>query len=399
MQSLRIGNEELQYERELLSSGFPGKQPRSFAEDLEKTFAARFGSRYAIAMCNGTATLHAALAALGVGPGDEVIVPPLTMASTSLAVLHTGARPVWADVDPETFELSTATVARHIGASTKAIMPVSLYGLPAPITDLASFSLPIVEDSAQCFLGRIDGKIAGTLGAIGSFSFQNSKHMTCGEGGITVTDDPNLALRMRRFSSLGYDQLSAEPGKMKIDKKSIVHPDTIRHVEYGFNYRLSELCAAAALAQLEKLDRLVAMRQKCAIAFLQVIEECPFLTVQKTPPGVEHSYWAVAAQLDTDFVSWDDFYNAFCSNGGDGFYGAWRLTYQEPFFAKHFPGIHCPVAEKLQKRMIQFKTHYQNDTEIEREIKALRTTIEYFNTKHTIMNKKAVQLADKTSSL
>lgn len=379
MQSLRIGDKELQYEMELLSSGFPGKQPRSFTEALEKRFAAKFGSRYAIAMCNGTATLHAALAAMGVGPGDEVIVPPLTMASTSLAVLHAGARPVWADVDPETFVLSAATVAPHIGAASKAIMPVSLYGLPAPVQELAGFSLPVIEDSAQCFLGRIDGKIAGTIGAIGSFSFQNSKHMTCGEGGITVTDDPELALKMRRFSSLGYDQLSAEPGKMKIDKKSIVHPDTIRHVDFGFNYRLSELCAAVALAQLEKLDSMVAMRQKCARAFLQVIEECPFLTAQKTPPGVEHSYWAVAAQLDTDFVSWDDFYNTFCSNGGDGFYGAWRLTYQEPFFAKHFPGIQCPVAERLQKRMIQFKTHYQSDTEINREIKALEATIQHFN--------------------
>lgn len=381
MQSARLGTKELQYLTELLSGGFPGRQSRSFVRDLEQLFAQKLGVRYAIAFSNGTATLHAALAALGVGQGDEVIVPPLTMASTSLAVLHAGATPVWADVDPKTFVLSAATIESKITPRTKAVMPVSLYGLPAPVPELLRFGLPVVEDSAQCFLGKINGKNAGTIGKIGSFSFQNSKHMTCGEGGMIVTDDPECALRLRRFGSLGYGQLSVEPGAAKIDKKLIVRPDAIRHVEYGFNYRLSEFCAAVALAQLENLEELVARRKKCAEAFLELIDGCPFLTAQKTPDGVENSFWAVAVQLDTQFVSWNDFYDYFCSAGGDGFYGAWRLNYREPFFSERFPGVHCPNAERLQPRMIQFKTHYSSEGEIEREITALRNTLTHFSRK------------------
>ena len=375
----RIGNKELQYVTELLRGGFPGRQERGFVGELEQKFAEKFGSRFAITFTNGTATLHAALAACGVGPGDEVIVPPLTMSSTSFAVLHAGATPVYADVDPDTFVLTPETVKPHITARTRAIMPVNLYGLPAVTPEFTAFAaeygLPVIEDSAQCFLGRVGGRYAGTLGAVGSFSFQNSKHMTCGEGGITVTDDPKMAEVLRRFSSLGYGQISAEPGKSKIDKNAIAAPETIRHVEYGFNYRLSELCAAVALAQLEHLDELVEERRKCAQAFIEVLDGCRFLKVQKTPAGVENSYWTVAAELDQRVVTWKDFQQEFLRNGGDGFYGAWRLAYQEPFFARHFSGASCPAAEKLQRNMIQFKTHYSFAEEMPRQLEALKAAI------------------------
>ena len=375
----RIGDRELQYVTELLRGGFPGRQERSFVGELEKKFAEKFGSRYAISFTNGTATLHAALTACGVGPGDEVIVPPLTMSSTSLAVLHAGATPVYADVDPDTFVLTPATVKPHITAKTRAIMPVNLYGLPAVTPEFVAFAseygIPVIEDSAECFLGQVGDRYAGTLGAVGSFSFQNSKHMTCGEGGITITDDPKLAAVMRRFSSLGYGQISAEPGKSKIDKNAVAAPETIRHVEYGFNYRLSEVCAAVALAQLEHLDALVEERRKCARAFIEVLDECRFLKVQKTPSGMKNSYWTVAAELDQRVVTWKDFQQEFLRNGGDGFYGAWRLAYQEPFFAQRFSGTSCPVAEKLQRNMIQFKTHYCFADEMPRQLEALKAVI------------------------
>ena len=258
-------------------------------------------------------------------------------------------------------------------------MPVNLYGLPAVTPEFIAFAegynIPVIEDSAQCFLSKVGNKYAGTVGAVGSFSFQNSKHMTCGEGGITVTDDPEKAAIMRRFSSLGYGQISAEPGKSKIDKNAIASPDTIRHVDYGFNFRLSEVCAAVALAQLEQLDGFVTARQKCAEAFLEVIDGCRFLRVQKTPKGITNSYWTVALRLDQNVVSWKEFQQEFLKNGGDGFYGAWRLAYQEPFFAELYPQISCPVAEDLQRNMIQLKTHYDFDTEMPQQLSALKAVI------------------------
>ena len=383
MKNWRIGSNELAYVTELLNGGFPGRQSRGFVGELEKNFAEKTGSKYAISFTNGTATLHAALVACGVGPGDEVIVPPLTMSSTSLAVLHAGAKPVFADVDPDTFVLTWETVKPHISSRTKAVMPVNLYGLPAVTEEFVrqadSCGLPVIEDSAQCFLGKADGRYAGTIGKIGSFSFQNSKHMTCGEGGMTVTDDPELAQKLRRFSSLGYGQISAEPGKSKIDKNVIAAPETIRHVEYGFNYRLSEICGAVALAQLERLDEFTARRIRCADAFMEVIDGCKFLKVQKTPADTVNSYWALAAELDQNTVSWKEFQQEFLKQGGDGFYGAWRLAYQEPFFAALYPQVSCPVAERLQRNMIQFKTHYLFEEEMPSQLNALKSVISKFS--------------------
>lgn len=376
MRSWRVGKNEEKYLLELLNSGYPGSNPAGFTGRLEKAFAERFGTRFAISFCNGTATLHAALAALGVGPGDEVIVPPLTMSSTSLAVLHAGAKPIFADVDRETFVLSPETVRKRITKRTKAIMPVSLYGLPAPVDELEKFGLPIVEDSAECYLGKLNGKLAGTIGKIGSFSFQNSKHITCGEGGMTVTDDPELAVALRRFSSLGYGQVSSEPGKSKIDKDAIANPDTVRHTHFGFNYRLSDICSAFALAQLEHLDEFVALRVRCGEAFRKAAAGVDWLKPQKNPENCFNSYWTAAFTLDTDKVPWHTFHKAFRANGGEGFYGAWRLAYNEPWFAAHVEHDPCPNAEYVQPRMIQMKTNYGSEEELKVQIEAFVRTIE-----------------------
>ncbi len=376
MRSWRVGKNEEKYLLELLNSGYPGGNTANFTGRLEKAFAERFGTKYAISFCNGTATLHAALASLGVGPGDEVIVPPLTMSSTSLAVLHAGAKPVFADVDRETFVLSPKAVKRQISPRTKAIMPVSLYGLPAPVDELEKFGLPIVEDSAECYLGKLNGKLAGTIGKIGSFSFQNSKHITCGEGGMTVTDDPDLAVALRRFSSLGYGLVSSKPGESKISKDAIASPETIRHTDFGFNFRMSDLCSAFALAQLERLDEFVALRIHCAEAFRKAAEGVPWLKPQKNPANCVNSYWTAAFTLDTDRVPWHTFHRTFRANGGEGFYGAWRLAYNEPWFAAHVEHDPCPNAEFLQPRMIQMKTNYGTEEELAVQIRAFERTIE-----------------------
>jgi perosamine synthetase len=237
--SWRIGPKEYQYVAQLLDSGFPGSAHVHFTARLEAAFAQAFGCRYAISHANGAATLHSALAGVGVAPGDEVIVPPLTMASTSLAVLHQGAVPVFADIHPDTFVIDPQSIRARITPRTRAIITVALYGLSPdmdPIMALArEHALAVIEDDAQCFLGRYKGRIAGSIGDLASFSFQNSKHITCGEGGMVTTNNQDYADRVARFASLGYGLVHAGAGKSKIDKRAILHPSFKRHVSLGYN--------------------------------------------------------------------------------------------------------------------------------------------------------------------
>ncbi len=387
--SWRIGDKEFEYLKQLLDSGFPGAAGVSFTAKLEAAFAEKFHCRYAISHANGTATLHSALAAAGVEPGDEVIVPPLTMASTSLAVLHQNAVPVFADIDPATFLIDPQEIRRQITPRTRAIITVALYGLSPdmdPIMELAAeHGLAVIEDDAQCFLGRYRGRIVGSIGHLGSFSFQNSKHITCGEGGMVTTNSPDYADRVAKFASLGYGLVSAQPGKSRIDKRAIVRPDFKRHVSLGFNYRMSDVCAAMLLAQLERLEEFVAWRKRAAAAYDQVVRSCSWLKPQHVPDDCEHSYWAYTVCLppEGDGPTWQQFFDKFVELGGDWFYGAWGLTYLEPLFQdgrfarQYEPGL-CPVAESLQPRLMQFKTHYGDQQTIDRQAEALANTIRFF---------------------
>lgn len=380
----RISDKERAYVQEVLDSQFRTSAGAQMNKRLEEAFAATFGVRYAIAHVNGTATLHAALAAAGVGPGDEVIVPPLTMSSTALSVLHANATPVFADVDPHTFNLDPRSIEQHITPATKAIMPVALYGLSPdldPMMDLArQHGLTVVEDDAECFLGYYKGRLVGTIGHLASFSFQSSKHMTSGEGGMIITDDEDLANKVRRFNSLGYAAVSA--GKGKITKETIQDPNYERHASVGWNYRMPELCAAVALAQTERLAVFVNQRVAVARLYADAVQDCGWLIPQATPDGYVHSYWTYVLRLadDVDF-SWYDFRRKYIELGGDGIYAAWQLTYLEPAFRDLSPQYRrglCPVAETLQPRLLQFKTNYMDLSLAAQKAEALSRTIAYF---------------------
>jgi perosamine synthetase len=389
---VKITDRERKYVQEVLDGQFRSSAGTQMTGRLERTFAETFGVKYAIAHINGTATLHSALAAAGVGPGDEVIVPPLTMSSTSFAVLHANAVPVFADVDPRTFNLDPADVARRITPRTRAIIPVCLYGLSVdfdPLLALASeHNLTIIEDDAQCFLGSYKGRMVGTLGHMASFSFQSSKHMTSGEGGMVVTNDARLAEKVRRFNSLGYAAVAAAPGKGKISRDVIQDPAYERHSDIGWNYRMPELCAAVALGQVERLQELVEVRVKAAALYREALAGCHWLVPQHVPDGYVNSYWSYAVKLDNrDEFTWYDFRKKFSELGGDGIYAAWQLTYLEPAFRgknsagdsqqQYASGL-CPVAEALQPKLLQFKTNYFEVERAERQAEVLRKTIGYF---------------------
>ena len=390
----RISEKERQYVEEVLSMNFRTSANSKMTRRLEEAFAEKFDSKYAVAFCNGTATLHIALEAVGVGLGDEVIVPPLTMSSTTYGVLHANATPVFADVAPETFQISAESIEKCITPRTKAIIAVSLFGL-APDFDAINaiakkHNLAVIEDDAQCFLGKYKGKTVGTLGDIASFSFQSSKHMTCGEGGMLITQDGELADKIRKYSCLGYASVGSKTGK--ISKTDIQDPDYCRHGSLGWNYRLSDVCSAVALGQVERLEELVELRQKSAAFFADAVKDAPFLTPQKIGDDYESSFWAFVAKINDDSIAWRTFRDKYLELGGDGIYAAWKLTYQEPMFRDmallrregllnkdvcYDDGI-CPVAEHLQPRLLQFKTNYFDLDVAEQKAEILKKTIDYF---------------------
>ena len=392
----RIGEAEYRYVREVLEQGFRTSYNGSMCKRLEKAFAERFGSQYAVSFCNGTTTLHIALEAAGVGAGDEVIVPPLTMSSTTFAVLNAGAIPVYADIDPDTFNISADAIEKVITPRTKAIMPVALFGLGPELDKINAIAkkhgLVVVEDDAECFLGKCNGKLVGTFGDMASFSFQASKHLTAGEGGIVITDNVDYALSLRRYSGLGYASLSANKGR--ISKSDIQDPNYCRHASLGWNFRMSDVCAAVALGQLENIDALVERRIISAKRLAEVVGQVDWLIPQKTPENYENSYWAYAVRLANDDIVWKDFYNKYNEFGGSGFYAAWKLSYQEPFLQEKkligrdsyvpgydtmtFPAGLCPVAEKIQPKLMLFKTNYWDDDELDQDAEILDKTIKYF---------------------
>lgn len=390
----RISDNERAYVSEVLDSQFRTSAGGVMTKRLEESFAKLFGVKYAISHTNGTATMHSALAAAGVGPGDEVIVPPLTMASTSFAVLHANATPVFADIDPDTLNIDPADIKRRITPQTKAIIPVALYGLSPDMDAIMAIAeahnLTVIEDDAQCFLGYYKGRIVGNTGHMASFSFQSSKHMTSGEGGMVITSNEDLANKVRCFSNLGYAVVSGAPGKGKITKDIIQDPKYERHIAIGWNYRMSELCAAVALAQVERLEELVEQRIKVARLYAESVKGCRWLVPQAVPDGYKHSYWTYVLKLENEGgFSWYDFRKKYMELGGDGIYAAWQLNYLEPPFheqrfhtkehpaREYKPGL-CPVAESVQPKLLQFKTNYMDISVAERKADALAKTVAYF---------------------
>ncbi|MDD5109220.1 MAG: DegT/DnrJ/EryC1/StrS family aminotransferase [Candidatus Omnitrophica bacterium] len=397
----RIGSLERKYVLKVLDNQFRSSSGNQMTKLLEEAFAKKIGMKHAIAFVNGTATLHAALVAAGIGPGDEVIVPPLTMASTAFGVIHANAIPVFADIDPDTFTISPENIRKKITERTKAIIPVALYGLSPDMDEImkiaAEHNLTVVEDDAQCLLGYYKARIVGSLGHLSSFSFQSSKHITSGEGGMVVTNSEKLADKVRRFNSLGYAGVSATKGK--ITRDDIQDPLYDRHMEVGFNYRLSELCSAVVLAQVERLEDMVEKRIESAYFYSEAVKDCAWLKPQKVPAGYKHSYWTYVLKLSEDAgVNWYDFRKKYIELGGDGIYSAWKLTYLEPVFQKkvfyqkgcpltcpyykgkvqEYQSGLCPNAEAVQPKLFQFKTNYLDKGVARRKAQALAKTIAYF---------------------
>lgn len=394
----RITELESKYVSEVLNSSFRSSSGAIMMSRLEEAFKKKFSMKYAISFVNGTSTMHASLEAMGISEGDEVIVPPLTMSATAFAVLQANATPVFADVDLKTFVINSDSIINNITSKTKAIITVALYGLSPDMDKINKIAkkknLKVIEDNAECFLGKYKDNLVGTLGDCASFSFQSSKHLTSGEGGMVLTNNTELAENIRKVQSLGYAGVSAK--KAKITKLDIQDPNYLRHDMMGWNYRMPELCCAVALAQVERMDELVDVRIKTSKLFTDVSKEySDWFTPQLVKKDYLSSYWTWVTVLKRDDIKWHDIRDLFIKNGGDGIYAAWQLTYLEPMFTnrnllgrekyisnsnlRNYNKGSCPNAEWLQPRLFQFKTNYWNFNDAERQSEILHKTLKNFN--------------------
>ncbi|WP_433493620.1 DegT/DnrJ/EryC1/StrS family aminotransferase [Micromonospora sp. CA-248089] len=258
--------------------------------DLERRFAERTGVTHCVGVSNGTTALSLALAALGIGPGDEVIVPSLSFIASALAPLHQMAVPVFADVDPVTFNLDPADVERRITGRTRAILVVHLHGLPADMDALGELArrhnLAILEDAAQAHGALYRGKPVGSLGDVAAFSLQVTKNLpTCGEGGLLTTDDPALAEKVRMGRQFGEVIESGRPRD---------------YISYflGWNSKLNPVQAAFAASQLDRFDDYARHRQENVTRFLDRLRELPGIAVPGAPAHATHAWHILRFRFD-----------------------------------------------------------------------------------------------------
>jgi perosamine synthetase len=278
-----IGEREIAYVTDALRSGWVSSIG-PYLDRFEEAFARYTGARHAIAVANGTVALHLALHALGVGPGDEVILPDLTFAATAHTVLQTGATPVFADVSEATWCLDPRAVERALGPRTKVIVPVHLFGHPADVPALAEMARPrgvhLLEDAAEAHGAAIGGKKAGALGDVGAFSFYGNKLMTTGEGGMLTTSDDALARRCRFLKDHGMS-----PARRYY------------HTELAFNYRMTNLQAALGLAQLEQLEEFIEKKRRILGWYAEALEGVPGVTLNPEARGYRSVFWMISVVL------------------------------------------------------------------------------------------------------
>ena len=332
------GNEK-KYLLECIETGWISSEG-PFIKEFEQKFAARVGRKHGIAVTNGTAALDAAVEALGIGPGDEVILPSFTIISCITQIVRSGATPVLVDSDPLTWNMDVTQIEAKITPRTKAVMVVHIYGLPVdmdPVLGMAKrYGLKIIEDAAEMIGQTYKGKPCGGFGDIGTFSFYPNKHITTGEGGMIVTDDDGLAETCRSLRNLCF-----QPQQRFV------------HERLGWNLRMTNLQAALGLAQLERLDEFVARKRAMGARYTECLKDLPGvqLPLVKTDYA-ENIYWVFGLVLN-DHVPLDaEEAMRRLAKAGIGTRPFFWPMHEQPVLRRMgwFDGVSCPVAERLARR-------------------------------------------------
>jgi len=281
-----LGRHELALLGEAILSGTLTSTKGRFVPTLEHRFAALLEVEHAYACASGTAAIHCAVAAIDPEPGDEIITSPITDMGALAPILYQGAIPVFADVDPDTCNVTAATIRERVSERTRAIIVTHLFGNPCDMADIVALGreigIPIIEDCAQAFLARDRGQMVGTIGTIGCFSLQQGKHITTGEGGLVTTNDPALARRIKLFINKAWGYGDPDPD----------------HYFLAPNYRMSELQGAVGVAQLDRLEKVVDRRIALADKLTRALRGIPGIATPLVRPGSRHVYWKYCLRAD-----------------------------------------------------------------------------------------------------
>jgi len=382
----RFEGNERKYVEEVLSTGFRAGSDGAFTSRLESFFSKVYGVPYAIAFNSGTSTLHASLLAMGCGPGDEILTPALTPLICGLAPYYTGATPVYIDSLSDTFLMDPEDIERKVTDKTKVIFVTHMYGGVCDMDSIMriakKYNLKVLEDCAQCHMGKTNyGELAGTIGDAGSWSFENSKQLTSGDGGIVTCHDIKLAEKIRKIGGLGFKTLTALSGKVRTDRDKLQNPAWERFDEIGYNYRMNQMAAAVALAQQERAEYFIDLRRAMGKAYENALMSSELLKPQLEKKGFYHTYYTFSAKFNGDKhgIRWEDFRKKYIEFGGDGIYAASKLQHQEPIFRDKGIGYgETPIAIKLQKKLMNFTTNQAGSEERAIQIDALRQTLKYY---------------------
>jgi perosamine synthetase len=281
-----FGEEEIEFLADVIRSGTLFSVSGRFVKNLEKSFAEALGVKHAYACASGTAAVHSAIAAINPEPGDEIITSPITDMGAIAPILYQGAIPVFADVDPRTCNVSAKTIEPCLSDRTRAIIVTHLFGNPCDMHEIMNLAeehdIPVIEDCAQSFLARYDGRLVGTFGTLSSFSLQQGKHITTGEGGLVVTNDDDIARRLFLFINKAWGYGDAQPD----------------HYFLALNYRMSELQGAVALAQLPKLAAGVEQRIRMADKLTEKLHSLKGILTPLVDPKATHVYWKYCLLVD-----------------------------------------------------------------------------------------------------
>lgn len=281
-----LAGNELQYVTEAVSTGWISSAGK-YVTEFEKQFAHYCGCEYGVAVCNGTVALHLALAALGIGKGDEVIIPNFTMIATAFAVCYTGAIPVFVDADPDTWNIDVDQIEAKITSRTKAIIPVHLFGLMCDMDAIEAIAkrhhLYVLEDAAEAHGAEYKGRKAGSCSDLACFSFFANKNVTTGEGGMVVTNNKDLYDRLRYHKNMCFP---------------LDGPRNYVHNDIGFNYRMSNVVAAIGLAQTERADEYKRMRMRNNALYRQCLNNVPGVRFQPLDDDYVDVAWMNAIVID-----------------------------------------------------------------------------------------------------
>ncbi len=331
-----LGGNEAKYVLDCIESNWISSAGK-YIPRFEEAFAQAAGARYGVACANGTVALHLALATLGIGPGDEVILPTFTMIATINAVSYTGATPVLVDSEPATWNLDLNQVADKITSRTRAVMPVHTYGHPVdmdPLMDMAEqHGFKVVEDAAEAHGAEYKGRRAGSLGHAGSFSFYANKIITTGEGGMITTDDPEIARLARNLRDHAFSK-----------------ERHFWHKYLGFNYRMTNMQAAVGLAQTEQIEGFVKARRANAARYTAALQQIPGIVTPPEARWAKNVFWMYSILVRDEFGMTRDQLRAHLANNGIETRTFFIPMHLQPIYYQSFKGQRYPVAEMLCQR-------------------------------------------------